>query len=37
MFVANGQGLMAVINPRIMAVNSGKDEFSSKLVRNSTV
>jgi hypothetical protein len=36
MFVASGQGLMAVINPSIKAVNNGKEELSNKLVRNST-
>jgi hypothetical protein len=35
MFVASGQGLMAIISPRIKAVNTGKVVFSSNVVRNS--
>lgn len=37
MFMAKGQGLIAVIIPRINAVNSGMFELSTKFCRNSII
>ena len=36
-FVARGQGLMAVISPKSNAVNTGMELFSSKVLRNSSI